>query len=395
MQKDEQYYRELLLRYIQSKSSPQEAQEVLDYLQTGHSAKLLLQSLQEEFQSSLQTEEPVNAAMGDRVRNRLLQTIESTPIITRSFQWLRVAAAAAVIIALGILAYIFYPSTKKEESISQVQQPAPPAHDVAPGTNAAILTLADGTQIPLGTESTNHLPKQGNVSVINAQGQLVYQNTAAKPGEIVYNTLTSARGQSYSLVLSDGTKLWLNASSSVRFPVAFTDRERDVEITGEVYFEVAKDASRPFRVKTNDMQVEVLGTQFDINAYPDETGVTTTLVEGSVKVNTKDKVLHLSPGQQSKLLSNGSLQLLKDVNVDEIIAWKNGFFHFESADLRSILRQFSRWYDIEVVYEGEPKDRSFFAIVNRNSSLANVLKMLNANNIHFTIEGKKLIVHSE
>lgn len=395
MQKDEQYYRELLLRYIQSKSSPQEAQEVLDYLQTGHSAKLLLQSLQEEFQSSLQTEEPVNAAMGDRVRNRLLQTIESTPIITRSFQWLRVAAAAAVIIALGILAYIFYPSTKKEESISQVQQPAPPAHDVAPGTNAAILTLADGTQIPLGTQSTNHLPKQGNVSVINAQGQLVYQNTAAKPGEIVYNTLTSARGQSYSLVLADGTKLWLNASSSVRFPVAFTDSERDVEITGEVYFEVAKDASRPFRVKTNDMQVEVLGTQFDINAYPDETGVTTTLVEGSVKVNTKDKVLHLSPGQQSKLLSNGSLQLLKDVNVDEIIAWKNGFFHFESADLRSILRQFSRWYDIEVVYEGEPKDRSFFAIVNRNSSLANVLKMLNANNIHFTIEGKKLIVHSE
>jgi transmembrane sensor len=188
--------------------------------------------------------------------------------------------------------------------------------------------------------------------------------------------------------------LWLNASSSVRFPIAFTENERHVEITGEVYFEIEKDPKRPFHVKVNDMEIEVLGTKFNVNAYPDEDILATTLFEGSVKVNTPNKMLRLSPGQQSQYSAKGNLQLINNVNEDEIVAWKNGYFHFENAELQTILRQFSRWYDVDIVYEGEVVRRRFFAIVSRKSSLSNVLKMLNANNIKFRIEGKKLIVQS-
>jgi ferric-dicitrate binding protein FerR (iron transport regulator) len=399
MEKDENYYRLLLQGWLEHQSSPQEAVEIMDYLQRDVSNRLLLEKLQEAFKLSMEQKEPVDAALSGRVRKMLVENTK-TPSLPRivgrhtGFRWLRAAAAAAVILGLSSAAYFLLLKRNPGKDIARTVQPVDAVNDVTAGKNKAVLTLADGKQIVLDSAAVGKLAQQGNTNVVNRGGQIVYHPENGKPEETVYNTLTTARGESYSLVLADGSKLWLNASSSVRFPANFAGDERKIEITGEVYFEVAKDKARPFRVKTNDMLVEVLGTHFDINAYKDEATVNTTLLEGSVKIITGKAGVQLAPGQQSQLQPGGALQLVKDVNVDGVVAWKNGYFQFESADLPSILRQFSRWYDVDIVYEGKVKQRKFFGIVSRRSSLLNVLKMLHANDVVFHIEGRKLVVQS-
>ncbi len=400
MEKNEDYYRQLLEKWMRAELTRHEANEILDYLKTDDSSRLLLKKMQEGFKQSMDQPVTIPNDISERVQNELLKKIGDAPVIemparNRRFNWLRIAAAALIVIGLGSVTYftLFKKSTKNE--FTETTLPVEKDNDVEAGSNKAVLTLADGTRIELDEKAKGSLLKRGDVSVINAEGQLIYENKSTIPVEVEYNSLTSARGQSYSLVLADGSKLWLNAASSVRFPTAFTGNERRVEITGEVYFDVAKDATRPFHVKVKDMDIEVLGTQFNINSYTDEATINTTLIEGSVKVSSGiNDMVRLSPGQQAQFSTPGSLKVMKNVNVDEIVAWKNGYFHFENADLRSILRQFSRWYDIEVVFEGELKNRTFLAIVSRESSLSSVLKMLNANDVKFRIEGKKLIVQS-
>ena len=198
----------------------------------------------------------------------------------------------------------------------------------------------------------------------------------------------------YSLTMADGTKIWLNSESSIYFPVAFNDKERRIEVTGEVYIQVAKNPSKPFIVSVNGMEVLAMGTEFNINSYKDEDDISTTLVEGTVKVSKGGINTILKPGQQTKLIRNGQFTPPASINIDEITGWRNGWFHFESADLKTILRQFARWYNVEVVYEGPVKNRKFFGIVKRSSSLSTVLEMLQDNDIIFKIEGKKLIVKS-
>ncbi len=236
------------------------------------------------------------------------------------------------------------------------------------------------------------LAQQGNTTIIHEDEQLVYSQDGGD-GKMVYNTVSTSRGETYSLKLADGTTVYLNSASSVKFPVAFSGSERRIEITGEAYFKVAKNASQPFFVTVNGMAVQALGTEFNINAYSDESVIKTTLIEGLVEVSTKDNPVTeiIKPGQQTKLNGN-ALTVVKDVNIDEVIAWKDGFFHFESADLQSILRQFSRWYDVEVQYEGVISDERFFVIMSRKSTLSSVLKALQANDIKFRIEEKRLIV---
>lgn len=400
MEKNEDYYRQLLEKWMRAELTRHEANEILDYLKTDDSSRLLLKKMQEVFKQSMDQPVTIPNDISERVQNELLKKIGDAPVIeiparNRRFNWLRIAAAALIVIGLGSVTYftLFKKSTKNE--FTETTLPVEKDNDVEAGSNKAVLTLADGTRIELDEKAKGSLLKRGDVSVTNAEGQLIYENKSTIPVEVEYNSLTSARGQSYSLVLADGSKLWLNAASSVRFPTVFTSNERRVEITGEVYFDVAKDATRPFHVKVKDMDIEVLGTQFNINSYTDEATINTTLIEGSVKVSSGiNDMVRLSPGQQVQFSTPGSLKVMKNVNVDEIVAWKNGYFHFENADLRSILRQFSRWYDIEVVFEGELKNRTFLAIVSRKSSLSNVLKMLNANDVKFRIEGKKLIVQS-
>ncbi|HLG39647.1 MAG TPA: FecR domain-containing protein [Chitinophagaceae bacterium] len=332
--------------------------------------------------------------------------LEKTPI-RRIFPLRRWDVAASIILLLGVSSYLlFFNKPAKQAEMVQTQEQRY-KNDVDPGKYKARLTLADGSTITLDSAALGELAKQGNTSVINKDGQLVYNPSSTK-GEVLYNTVSTNKGETYSLTLADGSKVWLNSGSSIHFPVAFPGKERRIETTGEVYVKVAPLTAKggqgkvPFIVSVNGMEVLALGTEFNINSYSDEDNISTTLIEGSLKVTKGTIYTVLKPGQQTILNSNGQLGAATTVNIDEIVAWKEGFFHFESADLKTILRQFSRWYDIDVVYEGPVTNRTFFGIIKRSNTLKKVLEMLQDNKIEFRIEslpdsrtGKKLIVKSE
>jgi transmembrane sensor len=300
------------------------------------------------------------------------------------------AAAAAIVLLLASSAWLLFNNNKRsvKPGLATNDQPL---KDILPGREGAVLTLDNGSKIVLDTAGNGKLVQQGSSTINKSNNQLSYE-ASGKGLNIVYNTVSTPNGRQFTLVLADGSKVWLNAGSSIRFPSSFTGRERRVEVTGEAYFEVAKNKRMPFRVQANRMLVEVLGTHFNINAYNDEPVATTTLLEGAVKVSHEGKTIHLEPGQQSMLDNDGNLASRSNINTDEVTAWKDGIFHFESADLPTILRQFSRWYDVEVSYEGKVSNDTYFVIVKRNSTLLSVLKALQASDVEFRVEGKKLVV---
>jgi len=301
----------------------------------------------------------------------------------------RIAIAASVFLVLGLSAYLAFFQKSDGNKGKEVTKTT----DINPGGYKARLILSDGRSIILDSAASGELAQQGNTSILNKNNQLVYESTG-QVGSDEYNTLATGRAEMYSLTMTDGTKIWLNSESSIYFPVAFNDKERRIEVTGEVYIQVAKNPSKPFIVSVNGMEVLAMGTEFNINSYKDEDDISTTLVEGTVKVSKGGINTILKPGQQTKLIRNGQFTPPASINIDEITGWRNGWFHFESADLKTILRQFARWYNVEVVYEGPVKNRKFFGIVKRSSSLSTVLEMLQDNDIIFKIEGKKLIVKS-
>lgn len=321
------------------------------------------------------------------VMDRMLQKVvsQNDRPVRRMFSWKYLSAAAAVIILLVVSSHYLF--IKKSERPDIAKKSVPMQKDVAPGKDGAILTLADGRQIVLDNATdgkiTDGAVKSGNVvSYVNA-------GTA----EVVYNTMSTPKGRQYALVLADGSKVWLNAASSIRFPTAFVGSDRKVEITGEAYFEVTHDASKPFHVAVNDMDVQVLGTHFNINAYGDEANVKTTLLEGSVLVTSKSlqRAAVLRPGQQS-VLNASSLLVNKDVDTDEITAWKNGQFVFNSTSLEQLMKQISRWYDVEVEYKGIIPQERFTGIVSRTSNLSEVLNIVKQAGIKFEVEKNKITV---
>ena len=308
---------------------------------------------------------------------------------------LRYVAAAVLLVLISTTAYMLFvkPTTHQQKAVSDT--PPPATLDVSPGAEKATLTLDNGTNLVLDNASSGKIAEQGNTIVVKEEGLLSYNSyNNGSSNNIFYNTLTTARGSYYSsLVLADGSKVWLNAQSSIRFPTAFPGKDRVVEVTGEVYFEVAKNASKPFKVNVRDkgMVVEVLGTHFNINAYVDEAEVKTTLLEGAVKIVSGSRVNFLKPGQQA-INSNGETRVVNDADVDEAIAWKNGMFQFQNADIRSIMRQVEKWYDAEVVYDGNV-DRKFFAEIPRTVEVSRLLTILKKTGwVDFKIEGKKIIV---
>ncbi|HWK05563.1 MAG TPA: FecR family protein [Puia sp.] len=267
-------------------------------------------------------------------------------------------------------------------------------NDVSPGGNKAVLTLADGSRIVLDSAHNGVLSQQGNSKVQKLDsGQLAYNTLHEKPAGIVYNMLATPRGGQYQLVLPDGSKVWLNATSSLRFPTSFTGKDREVELTGEAYFEIKGNKAMPFKVKVSrDMEVEVLGTHFNIMAYEDESAIKTTLLEGAVRVTKGGTSKMVKPGQQVQLNGKGELDVVGDVDVEEVVAWKNGYFQFHIADIETVMRQLTRWYDVDVSYEGKKPEGHFLGEISRNNNLSDVLKMLELNGVHFRVEGKKLIV---
>ena len=283
-------------------------------------------------------------------------------------------------------------------------------NDVQPGGNKAILTLADGSSIELDSANNGTLSVQGNTKILKlASGSLAYQQNrhgAAAVQGPVYNTISTPRGGQYQVVLPDGSKVWLDAGSSLRFPTSFSSGLREVQLSGEAYFDVAADVRKPFRVsvfpgepgKGDALQhVEVLGTQFNIMAYADEASVKTTLLEGAVRVGASaGNPMRLAPGDQSQLDRSPSLGLtmVRDADVDAAVAWKNGYFNFNKANIETIMRQLSRWYDVDVSFRGNgSRDRLFYGGIQRNLPLSAVFDILERSGVLFSIDGKKVVVN--
>jgi transmembrane sensor len=304
--------------------------------------------------------------------------------------WRNIAAAAAVVFVVGLTALFYLKYQQRPEPIDTNSL----ASDIAPGKNAATLTLADGKKIVLSGLKDGRLLAQAGVEIEKrADGQLIYKQkdagTTVKPD---YNTLTTSRGEQYQVFLPDGSRVWLNAASSVKFPLSFGAlKERKVYLTGEAYFEVSKDKSRPFRVVSEQQVVTVYGTHFNINSYGDEATVKTTLLEGSVDVNGT----LLKPNQQA-VLAGGKINVIP-VRVENVVAWKNGYFRFSAESLESIMRKVSRWYDDEVEFQNPSlKDVEFGGVVTRYTTISKVLEMLQlTEEASFELKGKTIIVKNK
>ncbi|MFA5816443.1 MAG: FecR domain-containing protein [Bacteroidales bacterium] len=304
--------------------------------------------------------------------------------------WLAVAASLAILIVCGSLWIIHAtgPGRKIEGVVAQSV-----VNDIEPGGNKAVLTLGDGSIIVLDSARNGLLATQSSTNVVKLEdGRLAYSSSSNKPAEVVYNTITTPRGGEYQIMLPDSSKVWLNSQSSIRFPVSFTGGERHVEITGEAYFEVVKYNKMSFTVSVNEMTIKVLGTRFNIRAYRDENVTETTLVEGSVQVARGEARAILNPGQQASLDSTGQISVVNNVDINQVLAWKNGLFLFNSADIVTIMNQISRWYNVDIDYEGDLPNELFSGIVSRNSNISKVLIILEQAGIKFTFEDDKIKV---
>ncbi|MBC7508981.1 MAG: FecR domain-containing protein [Ferruginibacter sp.] len=347
--------------------------------------------------------------MPDEISEKILSTIfsnteeaftqgdKNTPVINinSTKKWWRVAIAAASVVFFIGMGYRFLQPTDNRIAVKNKPAPSQIGNDVKPGANKAILTLSNGSQIVLDSASNGLLAKQGNARITKLPGgEITYNTNGLAAKEILYNTMTTPIGGLYQLLLPDGSKVWLNSASAIRYPTQFFGSERRVEITGEAYFEVTKNASMPFTVKVNNnTSVQVLGTHFNINAYSDEAEIKTTLLQGVVKISRGSSSSLLKPGQQAQINKNGSIKVIPDADMEEAVAWKNGNFQFNSADIATVLRQASRWYDIEIVYAGNKiPDDKFSGKISRAVNLSSLLKWMQWSDVHFKLEGKKLII---
>ena len=314
---------------------------------------------------------------------QILETKHPAPVRRLHFlrsAWLKYAAAIVI-----ILSGLFYVISHEKSSAKKIDTAdlANNVKDVLPGSDKAILTLSDGTTIALDNVENGTIATEGNSSILKKDGQIIYNPSTGskKDGAVHYNTMTSPRGGQYKLILPDGSKVWLNAASSITYPTAFTADKRVVSITGEVYFEVTKNAHHPFSVKTYSEEITVLGTSFNVNSYPDEPAVKTSLLEGSVRINEH----LLKPGEA---YMNGKIA---STDLEQDLAWKNGFFSFDKTDLPTVMRQLSRWYNVEVKYAGEIPKRAFSGEIERSLTLRQVLDVLSQTRIKYKITQDNVI----
>ncbi len=330
-------------------------------------------------------------AAWEKIKNRL--NITPTAHKIKFSMRLRLAAAAVVLVFLSVGGYFLL--GKKVNNQQQIVQNQ--IHDIAPGGNKAILTLADGKKISLTDAKNGTLANQDVVNINKTQdGQLVYnisnhQNSNTQ-NSIAYNTIETPRGGQYHLTLADGTQVWLNAASSLRYPTTFTGKERIVELTGEAYFEVVHNAKSPFKVISNGQEVEDIGTHFNINAYTDEPSTKTTLLEGAVRVSENNHSKILNPGQQASFKDNQVK--VQDVDVENIIAWKNGQFNFNEEQLGNIMRQVARWYNLDISFQNNRlKEKTFSGITTRFANVSELLHVLEkTGEVKFKIDNKKITV---
>lgn len=384
-QPDEKRYRELARKWLEGTITSAEKQEFAAWYNADQDAPVEIPS---GFAAS---EEALRERILDKINNQIFKT--SGPGKT-ALLWLTSIAASLLVVVI-IAAIHFHLKKQQSPSFAASHQKKTKVNDVAPGGDKAMLTLADGSKVVLTDAKNGLIASQGLTKLHKTNaGQLVYEaDQSSKTTAVVYNTITTPKGGQFRIVLSDGTKVWLNAASSITFPTTFPATERKVSISGEVYFEVAKNMQVPFRVVTGKQEVEDIGTCFNIKAYDDERSITTTLVEGAVKISSGQQSALLKPGQQANVSNQGSEPIsVKTVDTEIVLAWKNGSFEFEGEELHTIMRQVARWYDIKVIYEGNVKPRRFTASVPRNVNLSKLLEMLKFMGVNFRIESQTVVV---
>lgn len=392
--------KEKLKRLLEQEDwSEEDRRWLLEYLDSEDTMAMRL-LMEERFRED--EKDPPDQPTADRLLTLIHERITPEDRRSRFFRlanWKKLAVAAVVLLLAGKLVFTFLSPPVTIKSTEKPPSSTIAVNDRSPGINNATLTLADGRSITLDSAANGGLAQQGNMKVIKLNGQIAYTNTgAASTGAasgntaLLMNTIATARGNQYVLVLSDGSKVWLNAMSSMRFPTAFKGKERRVEITGEAYFEIAKNASMPFKVVAGGGEIEVLGTHFNVNSYSDESSVKTTLLEGAVAVRKEDARVTLSPGQQAAFSAERKTINLKDVDAAKETAWKDGYFSFDNTDIYTLMRQASRWYDVEVEFKGRVTEDGFSGRIPRSVPLSKLLKVLEQYDLHFNVEGKHITI---
>jgi ferric-dicitrate binding protein FerR (iron transport regulator) len=344
--------------------------------------------------SEAKTKEALGAEILAGLQQMIADNEPAAPTIIRKIRWYRVAAAAAVILVIGAIAFFSLRTTplKTIATARHVQK----QEVTAPQRARAVITLANGDHIYLDSAAQGSLATQGNSQLVKLSDRQLAYVGGTNSREMIYNVLTVPRGSRVvSLALSDGTVVWLNAESSLRYPVVFNGDDRTVEITGEAYFEVAKVPGKKFYVKSAALTTEVLGTHFNVNTYNDEASMKVTLLEGSIRVSANDNIhaVQLHPGQQAEVSNNAAIRVLDNVDLEEVMAWKNEYFMMKATSLASLMRQMARWYDVEVVIKGNLANKRFGGAISRNVNLSTMLEALKQNGVHSETSGRIVTIY--
>lgn len=377
----------LIKKYLSGQCSPEETNRVLEWFDA-------FDGLPDDIAGLSASEKQV---LEERLFSSILHQIKvedkGFPGIAKKktiLLWHKWAVAASLVLVLSFIAIWRYQAAflpKNNPGLAAVQE-------IKPGGNKATLRLANGAIVVLNEANIGQLAKQQNIRITKTgEGKLVYTVVSGPDSHTVaYNTISTPVGGQYQVELPDGTKVWLNAKSSLTFPTAFTGKERKVQMTGEVYFEVAKNAAKPFTVQSGPTDIRVLGTHFNVMAYPDEHAQQTTLLEGSIRISTPQASSLLKPGQQAVLIAGHTFEIKDQVDLERAMAWKNGMFNFKNMDIRDVMRQVSRWYDIDVNFEGRVSNLSYTGTIPRNANLSELLSMLHFTGLHYQLDGNRLTI---
>ncbi|MHA4739114.1 FecR family protein [Dyadobacter sp. MSC1_007] len=379
----------LFNRYYAGIATPAEEEEFMAVIRSGaHDAEV------EKLMKVHWLESGEDIHLFDQTKSKnILTSILSSPKYKPAGQvrplWLRYAAAAAILLVVAGL-WTEWNRSGKEPAVVEASEKGV---DMQPGGDKALLTLSDGAAIELDKVKSGLVARQGDTEIRKREdGMLVYDNRAPSNAKASgFNKVSTPRGGQYKVLLPDGSKVWLNASSSIRFPSVFPGSERSVEITGEAYFEVTKDQNRPFTVRFNGSAVQVLGTSFNIMAYPEEGASRTTLVEGEVSIRNESQQARLRPGQQAAVLPGGRIQTTFKP-IEEAVAWKDGMFYFKNAGVQDVMRQLSRWYDVEVSYRGQVPVKQFTGQVSRDVNLSEIIGMLRYAGVNCSLRDGIIVV---
>lgn len=388
----------LIIKYLNEDISAGELKDLNDWIAESEDNQLFFQrfSDKEYISQELKRYDELKAfgQTGNNNNNwdEIVNQLPISKVVQMRFRNIKkyIAAASVVIILAGgyLIGQRWHSKNSNETAVKKGQ-------DIQAGGNKAILTLADGSTIILDSSAHGILAQQGNTKIINLGGQLAYNAGSsvlpAASDKVLYNVITTPKGGQYQLLLPDGSKVWLDAMSSLKYPINFNGKERSVELKGEGYFEIAANNKQPFSVKVEGVQVKVLGTQFNIMAYKEERVIKTTLLKGSVKIMSGNNASLLKPAQQAQVSENGKIKILEDVNTEAEVSWMNGSFHFVNADLGTIMRQIGRWYDMEIEFKGDTSEK-FYGEISRSKKLSQVLNLLEKSGVSFEVKNRTITV---